>query len=146
MPALHEFLVSLMGLTPENAREALRAEGYQNFPVLSADTPARSVGHPFDKNLIAQPHALYQKWARQTARQPLTTSCPDFALTAPQPIVFEAKYFAGGSRYQAEKDLAADAYQAFSTSHCRRSVPRRDAPGTMPIPACWRLMRVPMGL
>lgn len=113
VPTLHKFLVNVMSLSPDQAREALRAEGYKNFPTLSADTPARSVGHPFDKNLIAQPHTLYQKWARLTARQPLTTSCPDFSFTAPQPIVFEAKYFASGSRYQAEKELAADAYQAF---------------------------------
>jgi|AntDeeMinimDraft_5_1070356.scaffolds.fasta_scaffold00649_7 hypothetical protein len=115
LPRVHDELTGTLGLSAENAREALLAEGWTNLGSISSDTPARTVRHPFDKAMVSDAWSVYQKWMGNTSRVPLTQSCPDFALRPPAPhkIVFEAKYFSGGSSKQAAKELVADVYQAF---------------------------------
>ena len=115
LPLVYENLTGTLGLSDKDARQALLAEGWANFKSISSNTPARKVSHPFDKALGSNAQAIYAKWTRKTSRWPLTQSCPDFALRAPSPhkIVFEAKYFSGGSARQAETELVSALYEAF---------------------------------
>lgn len=115
LPRIHEELTSTLGLSTEDAREALLSEGWANYKSISSNTPARTINHPFDKALGSDARSIYAKWTKQTSRRPLTQSCPDFALRPPAPhkIVFEAKYFSGGTVRQAENDLVSALYEAF---------------------------------
>lgn len=115
LPKISALLTSAFGLPQDQARQALLAEGWKNYPQISSNTPARTVRHPFDKALIPDPALVYRKWAKTTSRLPLTQSCPDFALRPPFPhkVVFEAKYYTSGSRLTAERELVTNLYQAF---------------------------------
>lgn len=115
LPRVHDELTGTFGLSADAAREALLAEGWSNLKQISSNTPARTERHPFDKVMVSDPWSTYQKWMKNTSRVPLTQSCPDFALRPPAPhrIVFEAKYFSGGSYNKAATDLVTDLYQAF---------------------------------
>lgn len=115
LPMINEELTGTFGLSQADAREALLSEGWANFKSISSNTPARTVRHPFDKAMASDAWTIYQKWMKKTARLPLTQSCPDFALRPPAPhkVVFESKYFAGGSSNKAARDLVEDLYQAF---------------------------------
>lgn len=115
LPRVHEELTETFGLSADDAREALLAEGWANFQQISSNTPARTERHPFDKVMVSDPWSTYQRWRKNTSRMPLTQSCPDFALRPPAPhkVVFEAKYFSGGSPKKAATELVTDLYQAF---------------------------------
>lgn len=115
LPKIHEELTGTFNLSLDQAREALLTEGWINHMGISSNTPARTVRHPFDKALISDASLVYQKWAKESKRLPLTQSCPDFALRPPCPhkIVFEAKYFTRGSQQLAERELVTDLYQTF---------------------------------
>lgn len=115
LPRIYEELTGAFGLSAEDARKALLSEGWANFKEISSGTPARTVRHPFDKAMASDAWSIYQKWMKKTSRSPLTQSCPDFALRSPAPhkVVFEAKYFTGGSPRKAARDLVTALYQAF---------------------------------
>jgi len=115
LPNISALLTGTLGLSRDQARQALLVEGWRNHPEISSNTPARTVRHPFDKALIPDPALIYRKWAKTTRRLPLTQSCPDFALRPPCPhkIVFEAKYYTSDSRQTAERELVTNLYQAF---------------------------------
>lgn len=115
LPRVYEELTGAFGLSAEDAKKALLSEGWTNFKEISSGTPARTVRHPFDKAMASDAWSIYQKWMRKASRLPLTQSCPDFALRSPAPhkVVFEAKYFTGGSPRKAARDLVTDLYQAF---------------------------------
>lgn len=115
LPRVHEELTETYGLSADDAREALLAEGWANFKSISTGTPARTARHPFDKVMVSDAWSIYEKWMKKTPRLPLTQSCPDFALRPPAPhkVVFEAKYFSSGSPTKAAKELVTALYQAF---------------------------------
>jgi hypothetical protein len=102
-------------LTREEAREALLNEYFRGMPEFCTRSPSRSTLHPFDKAMGASADEVYRRWTGQGKRRALTQACPDFALTAPfkAPTVFEGKYFSGGSREKAKRELVLNIYQAF---------------------------------
>jgi len=110
-----DLLTTTFQCTPEQARAALYAEGFRNFPEMAINTPARLARHPFSKVLVNNAQDIYAQWSGRTAGVALKQSCPDFALRAPFPhnILFEAKYFQGQSSAAAERELVATAYQTF---------------------------------
>lgn len=114
MPLVNKFLIG-SGLSQQEACESLLMEGWANYKLISSNTPARAARHPFDKAVVTDPMKIYAKWSGGSSRLPLTQSCPDFALRSPCPhkVVFESKYFRGGSTYKAQKELVTDLYQAF---------------------------------
>ena len=115
IPALFRLLCVQPGMTEDNARQSLLSESFRSMPEYSKASPARLSRHPFSKLINTDPAKIYQKWAGLTEYQPLTQSCPDFALQQPfaHRIVFEAKYFQKGSPATAQRELVENAYQAF---------------------------------
>lgn len=115
LPRVYDELTGTFGLSAEDARIALLSEAWANFKHISSGTPARTVRHPFEKAMVSDAWSIYQKWMKKTSRLPLTQSCPDFALRSPAPhnVVFEAKYFTGGTPKKSASDLVANLYQAF---------------------------------
>lgn len=115
IPALFRLLCAQPGMTQKNARQALLSESFRSMPEYSKASPARRTRHPFSKLIKTDPAKIYQKWVGLTEYQPLTQSCPDFALQQPfaHRIVFEAKYFQKGSPATAQRELVENAYQAF---------------------------------
>jgi hypothetical protein len=102
-------------LNPEQAREALLNEYFREMPEFCTRSPSRSTLHPFDKAMGASAVQVYRRWAGRGKRRALTQACPDFAVTTPfkAPTVFEGKYFSGGSRDRARRELVVNIYQAF---------------------------------
>ncbi len=115
IPVIFGMLCEQPGMTQEDARHALLSESFRNVPEYSKASPARKSRHPFSKLINTDPTKIYQKWAGETEYLPLTQSCPDFAIQEPfaHKIVFEAKYFLEGSPATAQRELVANAYQAF---------------------------------
>jgi hypothetical protein len=111
--AIAESIRDIPGMTEEKARESLLSETFRNIPDISAASPARRLRQPFNKALIRNPHETYERWS--AGSNPLTQSCPDFAIGPPSPyrILFEAKYFHDGSERAAKSELVKGTYQTF---------------------------------
>ncbi len=130
IPRLFESLQSACGLSVESAREALLTENFRHLKRLSSASPARKTRHPFDKKFSPSASEVMNQW-RSGKSNSLRQSCPDFAVRSPCPftIVFEGKYFEGGSVTRAEAELVSNIYQAFFY----RALPK--IPGTKVRPA-----------
>jgi hypothetical protein len=115
IPRVFDVAKAYSGLENDLAREALLNEYYPGTPELSSKSPTRTKRHPFGKNLSVDPADIYQRWSKGGTHPPLTEVWPDFALQKPfpEPIVFEGKYYAGGSLATAQKQLVSHIYQAF---------------------------------
>jgi hypothetical protein len=117
---LNQFLVrpisslmqSLTELAEAEARQAFLCEGYANFRKFCSGPPGRGVPHPFTKIIGGDELEVFRKWK---GSKPFTKADPDFAFRDPFPfkIVFECKYFEGGSPEKAARELVGYIYQAF---------------------------------
>jgi hypothetical protein len=115
LPVLFDLLQSHGKLSSEQGPQALLNEYHRMMPKISRQSPIRSVRHPFQKIMGADPSEVYRRWTDPDKGGALTQSCPDFCLRDPFPhsIVFEGKYFPRGSLEFAQRQLVADIYQAF---------------------------------
>jgi hypothetical protein len=125
IPVLFDQIKQHSNIADTEARKALLNEYFRCMPDFSKGTPAHPKKHPFKKILGGTPGIIYAEWANPDKNSGLTQSCPDFALTEPFPhhIVFEGKYFEGGSKAFAERELVKNIYQAFFY----RGLPRANA-------------------
>ena len=89
-----------------NPRKALLAESHAGLADFSVGTPARLKPFPFQKRMGIKAADIYQRWQGPTGNV-FIQPCPDFATLAPQPIVFEGKYFRSGSLEYAQRQLVA---------------------------------------
>lgn len=114
LPILFDVLIQ-RGLSKEQARKALLNESHGAMPEISQQSPVRWEGHPFTKALGGSPSEIYRGWTNPEKSHPLAQSCPDFSLRDPFPhsILFEGKYFPGGSLKVAQKQLVTGIYEAF---------------------------------
>lgn len=114
IPRLFSDLKSACGLSEEQAKLALLSENFRHMRKMCSGTPARTIGHPFDKSFAPDPREIFRHWQIGKANS-LRRSCPDFAVRSPCPfsIVFEGKYFERGSIAKAESELVSNIYQAF---------------------------------
>ena len=115
LPALFDLLQTHVGLSREQAQQALLNEYHRTTPDMSRQSPIRWERHPFRKILGSSPSDIYRGWKNPEKGGALTQSCPDFALRDPFPhsILFEGKYFPRGSLEFAQRQLVTDIYQAF---------------------------------
>jgi hypothetical protein len=114
VPTLFEQLSAVGDLTEEQARDALLNEYYRWTPEYSKAGPFRSIEHPFSKMMTEPPDAVYRSWTTKEDNWGLSRCGPDFALRDPFPhrILFEGKYFSGGTKEYAGRELVKDIYQA----------------------------------
>lgn len=115
VPILFDQIRESAGLSDEQARQALLNEYHRSMPRYSTHSPIRATKHPFRKALGLQPDSIYASWKDPERNFGLTQSCPDFATRAPfaHAIMFEGKYYAGGTKDYARRELVKDIYQAF---------------------------------
>jgi len=112
VPALSKLVCQV--LPSDRARKALLNEFHPCMSSVSCGSPASTQKHPFTKMLSVKPETIYERWSADPFKA-LVQSWPDFALRKPFPhkIVFEGKYFSGGSLANARRVLVSDIYQAF---------------------------------
>ncbi len=110
VPKVHSFLKE-KGYLPEEAREALRAEGYDTAELkqLVSGTPASKPKYPFKKGIAEALRGAKKDWWQKG--KGLYACCPDFAIHSPHKIVFEGKFFREGSIETAKSCLARGIYE-----------------------------------
>jgi len=113
--ATYEFLKEKQKLSSEEACHALLSESHKSHLGIASGTPASEFKHPFRKVLGATAKSVVAQWWHDSAKSPVSQSCPDLALRGPCPyrIVFEAKYFRDGGIDAARTALATGIYQCF---------------------------------
>jgi hypothetical protein len=113
IPKIFYLIQTFEEIDEAQARRAFLCEGYGNMSQYCSGTPARTKGHPFTKIFKSTASEIVHKW-KGGKGSPLTQASPDFAFRDPLPkVVFEGKYFEGGSADKASRELATDIYQAF---------------------------------
>jgi hypothetical protein len=114
VPTLFDEIQAAGGLNQEQARDALLNEYHHCMPQFSKKGPYRAIEHPFKKMMTAPAEAVYHSWTTEDDHWGLSKCGPDFALRAPFPhrVLFEGKYFSGGSKDYAGRELVKDIYQA----------------------------------
>ncbi len=114
-PVIFKYMQTIPGIDQTAAKQSLLSEYFRNMKDKCSGTPTRKKRHPFNKIIGSKPTKIMAQWKGQTDGNPLTQSCPDFALRPPFPfkIVFEGKYFEKGGTTKAETELVTNIYQAF---------------------------------
>jgi hypothetical protein len=113
LPTLFE-LLKTHGLPTASSRQALLNEYHRCMPDISCRSPIRWEKHPFGKSVQFVPSEIYRGWMNPEKGHALTQSAPDFSLSDPFPhsILFEGKYFRGGSLEYAQRQLVTNIYEA----------------------------------
>ena len=77
LPVLFDVLGSHVGLSREQAQQALLNEYYRTTPVISRQSPIRWERHPFRKILGSTSNDIYRGWKNPEKGRALTQSCPN---------------------------------------------------------------------
>jgi len=114
-PAIHDYLVSRIGMSASDATHALLSESFRSLSGIASASPARSKRHPFGKALGSKPEDIVAQWSNKAKGSVLIQSCPDLAIRYPAPFkaLIEGKYFSTGTATRAAKELAESIYQSF---------------------------------
>lgn len=112
-PVVYELAKQTKGMTGNTTRTAFLSEFWNNADIqpYCEKSASRTARTPFIKKLMGKGSDLFNAWKAGK----LERACPDFALSSPfpYPIVFEGKYFDGGSITQAETVLVDCIREAF---------------------------------
>lgn len=113
LPSVFEYMQTVSGIGPLEARASMLCEYYGKVPNLSSGNPFRRAAHPFRKTLGLSPEEIIETWTKQPGHIPLNQAYPDFCLRSPFPfkIIFDAKYFSQNSESAANKALVEGAYE-----------------------------------
>ncbi|MHB1543871.1 MAG: hypothetical protein ACYCSY_11575 [Acidiferrobacter sp.] len=100
-----------LGANGERARQALRNESLRGMEEYAVETGAWLAKHPFSKHWPGPPEKVYSDW---TSGKGLRDSWPDILLSDPNlpRVVFECKYFTGGTAAAAQHCLVTSLYES----------------------------------
>lgn len=133
VPCLYELICApeYFANDEARARKALRNEHLTGMEKYTEATGAWLEKHPFSKIWPGDPEAVYAQWS---AGKGLRDSWPDIAIhdEALPRVVFECKYFVGGSSAAARTAIVQDLYQAVFY----RGLPPLPAKGTRAAWSC----------
>lgn len=110
---IHEYLISTLHLSPEEACKSFLAESADAKELgIALNSPMSAGVYPFKKEFSAV-NSLVKSWWNNSKEPPVRHACPDFALSFPCKVVFEAKYFRRGKIDAARTELVRGIYQCF---------------------------------